>query len=129
MTKWTPRLEALIRDFGDCEEKNTKDGCNARMPLVVSILRIAFRSATKSQPLYTKICSEMGIETDYQSGYVATLQKIIDLAAANGSNAADKLNKKLSFTQELNERFANLGGIERIKAAKRGEIQYPVKPK
>lgn len=125
MAEWTPKLEALVRDFAECEERNTKDGCNPRMPMAVSVLRIAFRSSTKSQPLYKKICAEMDIPADYNTKYCDTLQKIVDLAAANGSDAADKLKKKLSFTQELNERFKDMGGMAKIKAAKKGRIRYP----
>ena len=115
----------LIRDFGDCEENNTKDGCNRGMPLALTILRISFRSAVKGQPLFKKICLKMGLDGNYETGYCAALQKMIDLAAVNGSDAADKLVKKLHFTQELNERFQNLGALDRIRAAKKGEIIYP----
>lgn len=125
MTAWTSKLEALIRDFGDIEERNTKDGCNPRLPMPVTVLRIAFRSTTKSQPLFNKICAEIGVKPDYQTSYSDTLQKIIDLAAANNSDAADKLKKKVAFTRELNSRFEGVGGMARIKAAKRGEIKWP----
>lgn len=125
MTAWTPVLEKLIRDFGECEERNTQDGCDPDMWLATSVLLIAFRSATRSQPLFKKICAEMEITADYSSGYTAALQKMIDLANANGSNAADKLKSKLAFTQDLNRLFPELGGIDRIKVAKRGEIRYP----
>ncbi len=125
MPNWSPKLETLIRDFATYEENNTKDGCNPRISLTMTVLRIAFRSATQGQPLFKKICSEMEITPDYQSGYTATLKRIIDLAESNGSNASDKLKKKLAFTQELNQRLPDTGVIERIKASKRGEIRYP----
>ncbi|TAL28380.1 MAG: hypothetical protein EPN97_14695 [Alphaproteobacteria bacterium] len=124
MTAWTPKLEAMIRAFGDIEERNTKDGCNPRLPMPVTVLRIAFRSTVKGQPLFNKICAEMGVTPDYLTGYSATLQKIIDLAAANNSDAADKLKLKLKFTRELNARFKDVGGLARIKAAKKGEIKW-----
>jgi hypothetical protein len=124
MTQWTSELEDNIRKLGESTERNTLDGANPDMPLAVSLLRIAFRSATQSEPLYKKICSEMNL--DSKNKYTDNIQKIVDFAVENSSDAGEKLQKQVDFVRELNKTIPRTQPIARMKAVRSGEISYPV---
>jgi hypothetical protein len=122
MTKWSPKLEKLIRGYADFELKNARDGADPKKSVTASMLRMAFRSVVTGNGHYKALCSEMGFSADPKS-YSRNNEAIIKLAKANNSDAADKLAK----TQAFWKKYAG-GSFNKIKAgmkkAKQDRFQF-----
>lgn len=57
-TQWTPKLEKLIRQYGNATERQAKMGLDAKISPEEAVLRLAFHDAISVQPLVAKICME-----------------------------------------------------------------------
>lgn len=104
MTQWTPELERNIRKLSDSFEKDTKAMINPNGHVRLGIAFSIVRGIKDGLPAYKKICratglsSEGGLADARKSG---NLQRIIELAEANGSDAADKLKRALAIQGEV----------------------------
>ncbi len=119
MAKWTPELEALIRTVGNAVDKQMQDFVNPKSGVLGSGLRTVFRSVTQVTPAVNKACKKAGLPQtrDWQGN----MQKLIELAEQNGSNAADKIKKWLPVSKDIASQYQpTLKGVaQQIKAAKK----------
>ncbi|MFA6992858.1 MAG: hypothetical protein WC269_06355 [Candidatus Gracilibacteria bacterium] len=124
MTEFTPKLEKLIREIGDYSETQMKDLLNPKAHPAASALRIAFRAVVDGEPLMKQAFTEAG--WGYQQNWIPNLQKLVDIAEQNGSNAADQIKKSLPIATTLTAEYKDSvsGILNQVKIAKQKNIQY-----
>lgn len=127
MTEWNQKLETLIRKFAAYQDKQMRDAVNPKASAIASGLRMAFRAVAGGRSSYEKACQAAGLEASFDNAvFEKNIQQMIDLAAQNGSNAADKLKKALPVGQQLAKDFSAHPDdfLQNIKIAKQKNIKY-----
>ena len=129
MTQWTPELEALIRRYSEYHDEQMRDALNPTTSAEDTLLRMDFRHESYGKRIYTKICAAMNMDASspYNDTYEKNMQQMVDLAAQNGSDAADKLKKVLDVGRQiLGDRKdpPSRDPVENIRRAKLKNIQY-----
>ena len=100
MTQWTPKLEKLIQNFADAEDKQLKSTVNAGST-VGALLRFVFNGRAMVSA-YKKVCAEAGLKpartNEVWNGNIKT---IVELADKNGSSAAENIKKVHQFAADV----------------------------
>jgi hypothetical protein len=124
-------LESHIRDLGDYVEKQMKDLLDTKKGVTGSALRIAFRAVVGTQIMDSIMRYESMDYTNFglkpREGWLKDLQRVVDYAEANNSDAAEKIKKALPIATELTKEFGEqkVNGIRaKIKYAKAKGINY-----
>jgi len=121
MTEWTPKVEQLIRDIGDYLEAQMKDLIDPSAGALGTSSRMAFRHASTGQRLMDRAEAELDCSLSDWNG---TLQKVIDLAEANNSDAAAKIKRVLPLAKRIADEFgigahsSGMGKIEQFQKLK-----------
>ena len=121
MTQWTPKVEQLIRDIGDYLEDQMRDLIDQKAGVIGTSSRMAFRHASKGARLIDRAQTELGCNINDPDNSV---QAVIDLAEANGSDAAAKIKKVLPLVKEIAKDFGlgtgdtNMGKLEQLQKLK-----------
>jgi len=121
MTQWNPTTEQLIRDLGDYLDAQMRDLIDPKAGVFGSSTRMAFRHASKGQYLVDRAGAELGCTPDDWHG---SLQRIVELAEANGSKAADKIKNVLPLAKRIADEFGitpqsqNMDKIEQLQKLK-----------
>jgi len=102
MTEWNPKTEQLIRDVSDFVDKMMRDIVDPNIGTAATIMHV-FNEASTAKNLYQRAESELGI--NLKQDWQGSIKKVIDLAEANNSNAADKLKKILPVAKQLADEF------------------------
>lgn len=120
MPRFTPKLDGLIRSYGDFMEAQLKDMMNPDMGSLKTALRIGFRTRTKGIPLRNKIHAATG--WDIAADPEKHLTALVELAERHGSTAAQKLKaampaftKMMSSLDNLPEKTGLLKGMRQAK--------------
>lgn len=134
MTQWTPKLEELIRQFGDAEEKQLQSVAKSKTT-AGALVSFAFNGHAMISA-YEKACAEAGLETSQTATvWEKNIQTLIDLAQQNGSPAADKIKKVKDFGDTTYKAFlakhpdvknpdSLRGAYTLIKAAKKENLRF-----
>lgn len=121
MPQWNARTEQLIRDVGDYLDAQMRDLIDPKAGTIGTSTRMAFRHASKGQYLMDRAQAELGCKLEDWNN---SLQAVIDLAEANGSNAADKIKTVLPLAKKIADEFgigehsANMGKFEQLQKLK-----------
>ena len=102
MTEWNPKTEQLIRDVSDFVDKMLREVVDPNIGTATTIAHL-FNERATAKSMYERAESELGI--DLKKDWQGSIKKVIDLADANGSNAADKLKKVLPVAKQLADEF------------------------
>lgn len=102
MTEWNPKTEKLIRDVSDFVYKMTGELLDPNVG-TASTIKHLFNERAAAKSLYDRATSELGI--DLRNDWQGSIKKVIDLAEANNSDAADKLKKVLPVAKQLVDEF------------------------
>ena len=101
MPAYTPKLDGLIRAYGEFFEAQLKDMLNPNTNAVTSALRLAFRTKTKGEPLRDKIHDATG--WDVCANPEKCIPDLIALADQNASDAAQKLKNAMPVYTKMME--------------------------
>ncbi|MDE1152337.1 MAG: hypothetical protein PW788_07355 [Micavibrio sp.] len=121
MTEWTPKVEQLIRDVGDYLEAQMKDLIDPAAGALGTSSRMAFRHASNGQRLMDRAANELGCNLSDWNG---SLQKVVELAEANNSDAAAKIKRVLPLAKRIADEFgigeqsAGMGKLEQFQKLK-----------
>lgn len=121
MIQWTPKVEQLIRDIGDYLEDQMRDLIDQKAGVIGTSSRMAFRHASKGARLMDRAQDELNCNINDPDNSV---QAVIDLAEANGSDAAAKIKKVLPLAKQIAKEFgvgpeaANMGKLEQLQKLK-----------
>ena len=121
MIQWTPKVEQLIRDIGDYLEDQMRDLIDQKSGVIGTSSRMAFRHASKGSRLLDRAQTELNCNINDPDNSV---QAVIDLAEANGSDAAAKIKKVLPLAKQIATEFglgandANMGKLEQLQKLK-----------
>src|SRR5882724_6661900 len=85
MADYTPKLDGLIRAYGEFFEAQLKDMLNPNTNAYASTLRLTFRTKTKGEPLRDKIYAETG--WDVCANPEKHIPELIAMAEQNNSSA------------------------------------------
>jgi len=117
MTQWTPQIEKLIREVGEKIDKQMKNFVNPKKGNVSTFLRCIFNGKSVQAAL-AKASKEAGLE---YKGWSQAQQNLIELAAQNNSDAADKIKKWAAVSDDIAAQFKDSPStfINQIKYAKK----------
>ena len=102
MVEWTPKTEQLIRDVSDFVDKQFRTVLDPEIGVTSTIARL-FNAKSTGEHLFKRAINEL--EIDLSADPEHSLKKVIDLAEANGSDAADKLKRAAPVAKQLAEEF------------------------
>jgi hypothetical protein len=125
MADYTPKLDGLIRAYGEFFEAQLKDMLNPATNAYASTARIAFRTKTKGEPLRDKIYAETG--WDVCANPEKYIPDLIAIAEQNNSSAAQKLKSAMPVYTKMMEALEKLpeGGIVKgVRQAKKLNLAY-----
>jgi hypothetical protein len=127
MAEYTPKLDGLIRAYGDFFEAQLKEMLNPETNAYASTLRLAFRTKTKGEPLRNKIHKETG--WDICADPEKHIPSLIALAEQNNSSAAQKLKSAMpvytKMMEALEKDLPKDGGIIKgVRHAKKLNLAY-----
>lgn len=132
MTQWNSDIEASVRAAGDYADLQMKEMLRPDATAVASFLRMTFRAVAGASVL-TQACQDAGYK--FSGPGFSSLQGLVDLAEANGSDSANKIKTVIRAETELKRVFKNDPAIQntrtasdvlrRIGVAKTAGIQYP----
>ena len=122
MPAWSPKIEKLIRKLGDYTDSQMKDLLDPKASAGGTALRAVFRGAAIGIPLRRRLKKE-GLQFD---DWLPGLQKIVDLAEQNGSDAAEKIKKSIPVATQLNAEMKSIQGgmLKDIRYEKSKGIAY-----
>ena len=129
---WDSKLEENIRKVGDYVEMQMKDLVNPKTSAVATTVRMLFNAYAGGGSLMHKTCREAGYEL-HGPGFHG-LQKLVDIAEDNGSDAAEKIKKVIAVEDAIAEAYRNNSAVRgkatpadilrRVKIAKQQNIQF-----
>ncbi len=127
MPGYTPKLDGLIREYGDFFEAQLKDMLNPNASTLGTTLRCAFRTKTKGEPLRDKIHAETG--WDVAAAPEKHIPALIEMAEQNNSAAAAKLKEAMPvYTKMMSALEDALPGeitvIRGVRQAKKLNLSY-----
>lgn len=126
MADYTPKLDGLIRAYGEFFEAQLKDMLNPDANAYASTLRLAFRTKTRGEPLRDKIYAETG--WDVCANPEKHIPDLIAMAEQNNSSAAQKLKSAMPVYTKMMEALDKLpddGGIVKgVRHAKKLNLAY-----
>ncbi len=102
MTEWNPKTEQLIREASEFAFKTFSEVLDPNIGTARTITHL-FNQRAAAEDIYGRVTNELGVDLrkDWQGG----IKKIIALADANNSDAADKLKKIVPVAQQLVDEF------------------------
>lgn len=127
MPAYTPKLDGLIRAYGEFFEAQLKDMLDPKTNAVASSLRLAFRTKTRGEPLRDKIHAETG--WDVCANPEKCIPDMIALAEQNNSSAAQKLKSAMPVYTKMMEALEkdlpeNTGVVKGVRHAKKLNLAY-----
>lgn len=124
MTNWTPALEKNIRAIGDYAEDTLRLLINPDISAAGTLTRIFTSAARTGTPLMKKTCKMAGFE--FKSDWREGLEKLSKVAAANNSDAADKINHVLAAADSMMQEIKNApgGNIEKLRLIKKQKFDF-----
>lgn len=119
MTHTPEQLDALVTKLGNYVEKNYNELTNKKHSVLRSSIAVLFNAASGGTKALRNAAKAYGIEV---TGWHSTLDKIVELTEARGSNAADKIKVTVEKTKQLDvlfERFQIKGTINQVRYSKK----------